>query len=492
MVVGVASQSLGAVRKLLKKKKEDYDDHGHVLCSCTLAVKRGDGHNLTRLDPRRDVPNSASFAHLCHLLREENAVAVLAPDKYGRFALLRPISAAEYDGNDAAGGHRRRRRRVSATASTLADLPSEDFYADLFVGKVGDAKEYLASSPPQQEEPQLSPYSPSSPIWQPSTPPALPPPDDNDEPCTSSSPLIQPATPPLDQINRSNPLVSSGLWVPPGATGHANDGTDDNLWQPPSEGEGGGGGYGWSTSAGESVGGGIDSKKRSRTEDSDENDIDNDDASSSGDYHADVGAAAADAFYSGLTRSLDTRADSRIYHMRAFNGWVKATQIQELDPKTTNATAKGSRGKAAGGGGSDQGLRLLDLACGKGGDLGKWVLHPRGISNYVGIDVARGSLRDAAIRARTPNLRSKLPRCTFTCADLGSDVPGRLKSNLSSRKSDRMQKLLSWSLQNDDPTNVTGPPKFRMVRGGGISPNDRFDVVSIQFAIHYMMSTRYD
>jgi mRNA (guanine-N7-)-methyltransferase len=34
------------------------------------------------------------------------------------------------------------------------------------------------------------------------------------------------------------------------------------------------------------------------------------------------------------------------------------------------------------------------------------------------------------------------------------------------------------------------PPDFSMVRGGGIQQEDRFDVVSIQFAIHYMMSTR--
>jgi len=32
-------------------------------------------------------------------------------------------------------------------------------------------------------------------------------------------------------------------------------------------------------------------------------------------------------------------------------------------------------------------------------------------------------------------------------------------------------------------------PRFTKMRGGGMSPNDRFDVVSIQFAIHYMMST---
>ncbi len=187
-------------------------------------------------------------------------------------------------------------------------------------------------------------------------------------------------------------------------------------------------------------------------------------------YHADAGAAAADRFYSGLTRTLDTRAESRLYHMRAFNGWVKATQVQELDPKTSSKKPNSP-------------LRVLDLACGKGGDLGKWVLHPRGIHNYVGIDVARGSLVDAAIRAR--KMSQKLKRCTFTCADLGADVPGRLKTP----RHKHMQKLSTWSLDRGKDSSH-GDPEFKILRGGGISKDDKFDVVSIQFAIHYMMETK--
>jgi mRNA (guanine-N7-)-methyltransferase len=187
-------------------------------------------------------------------------------------------------------------------------------------------------------------------------------------------------------------------------------------------------------------------------------------------FHADAGAAAADRFYSGLTRTLDTRSESRLYHMRAFNGWVKATQVQELDPKTSSKKPNSP-------------LRVLDLACGKGGDLGKWVLHPRGIQNYVGIDVARGSLVDAAIRAR--KMSQKLKRCTFTCADLGADVPGRLKTP----KHRHMQKLSTWSLDRDRDNN-SGDPEFKLLRGGGITKEDKFDVVSIQFAIHYMMETK--
>jgi mRNA capping enzyme len=110
-------------------------------------------------------------------------------------------------------------------------------------------------------------------------------------------------------------------------------------------------------------------------------------------HHRDAGAAAADEFYSP-PRSLD-RADSRLFHMRAFNNWVKATQIAELDPKSGPAVTGKKKQRAATGTHSAL-LRVLDLACGKGGDLGKWVRCSRGIGNYVGSDAAQGSLRDAA------------------------------------------------------------------------------------------------
>lgn len=104
---------------------------------------------------------------------------------------------------------------------------------------------------------------------------------------------------------------------------------------------------------------------------------------------------------------------------------------------------------------------------------------------YSGIDVARGSLKDAAIRIREMRKRNKIQntKTTLICADLGADVPGRKKASTHTK----MQKLLAWSLQEESEFE-SNPPEFKMVRGGGIS-DEKFDVVSIQFAIHYMMST---
>jgi len=183
-------------------------------------------------------------------------------------------------------------------------------------------------------------------------------------------------------------------------------------------------------------------------------------------FHQNKAAAAADVFYSGLTRTLTTRADSQLFHMRSFNGWVKATSIAELDPKTSRKRGRDDEYEK-------EPLRVLDLACGKGGDLGKWALHSRTTGIYVGVDVARGSLKDAALRII--KMKNRIKNVRFVCADLGSDVLGRKRCN-----------LLTWT-----PTGSSQEdPQFPPLPGGGIDKKFKFDVVSVQFAIHYMMNTK--
>ena len=421
-IVGFADLSMPVVRRLVS---DDEDVVPDCLHRSTLGVRRGDKDHMKRLEPKHK-KNSSSFAQFMQQLRKDNMVAILAKDKLERFGMIKPIDPIGSD-----------------------EYNKEDFFCSCFVGNISEVKRYLmgdlASSSSKSSAKTKSEESSGVPMWQPSSP-------------QDSGDLWQPPTSGNDSSN------AGGLWQPPDAEG-TDGGGDAFSWQPPDSGNAysydnnNPSGSGWDNS--ETTGNQDLKRKRESEEDEEE------------EFHADTGAAAADAFYSGLTRNLDTRADSQLYHMRAFNGWVKATQIQELDPKT-----KGS-GKKMGGP-----LRILDLACGKGGDLGKWILHSRGIKDYVGSDVARGSLKDAAIRARRMRHRG-LKQCTFTCADLGHDVPGRLRSP----KQKLMQKLLTWSLQGE-PEHTSAPPEFKMERGGGINPNQMFDVVSIQFAIHYMMSSQ--
>jgi len=46
----------------------------------------------------------------------------------------------------------------------------------------------------------------------------------------------------------------------------------------------------------------------------------------------------------------------------------------------------------------DKGLFVLDIGCGKGGDLGKWQKQPQ-VQAYVGVDVADVSVMHAEQRA---------------------------------------------------------------------------------------------
>jgi mRNA (guanine-N7-)-methyltransferase len=420
IVIGVADTSLSIVRKLVGGDDDDGDRDGDdaamtpdcPLHKCLVAVKRADGHHLKSLESKY-VAHSKAFGTFMQRLRSEGLVAILALDKYKRFGILKPvpIPVATAAGSNSNGN--------GGSSHGGSHLQVQDCFATIHVGNVNYVKSFLRGNVAAATAAVA---------------------------CVEGSSSYRPQTPPVEEMDYSG---SGDLWQPPGTTTTADSST--GLWQPPggdSSSGGGGGGdlwkppgddsnnnqqdYGdystdniWGTSNDSAADTSNGNKKRAWQEEEDE-DEQNDEGGEK--FHSNAGAAAADKFYSGLKRTLDTRADSYLYHMRSFNGWVKATQIQELDPKAKDAQGKPNPHGP---------MRILDLACGKGGDLGKWVLHPRGLCNYVGSDVARGSLQDAAIRVR--GMRQKLKQCTFTCADLGHDVPGRLRS----AKHKQMQKLLT-------------------------------------------------
>jgi mRNA (guanine-N7-)-methyltransferase len=460
-----------------------------LMTQCQLAVKRADGRyreELKRTKPK-DVVNSDSFAMFCQHLRRDDRVAIVVCTKSKRAGFLWPESEQDNGGNFVA---RFWVGKLEPWKECLEPTRQVEVAAEV----ENQTDDWTPGTPPMEENGGEASWRPETPpmenngeaSWKPETPPPeegngeaswkpeTPPEEGNDEA------TWKPETPPAEEdAIWKPPTTETGdqdMWEPP---------TNDNSsWDPPTNDN-----SGWdpSTSATDysnssEFNGGT---KRPR---SDSMNSDTNGNMESNSYHANSAAAQADAYYSGVKRSLDTRADSMLFHMRNFNGWVKATQIAELNPRTEcdsstveSITGKGKQKKKRRLNNRNP-LRVLDLACGKGGDLGKWVLHQRKIQNYVGIDVARVSLMEAAKRAR--KMRDRLGnKCIFTVADLGDDVPGRPKS--AGRQ--RLQKLLSWSLAEDDES---GDPSFKPVSGGGVQPTDKFDVVSIQFAIHYMVNTR--
>ncbi|KAI6220138.1 MRNA cap guanine-N7 methyltransferase [Aphelenchoides fujianensis] len=128
------------------------------------------------------------------------------------------------------------------------------------------------------------------------------------------------------------------------------------------------------------------------------------------------------------------RESSKIYHMRNFNNWVKSMVIGDFLERLKQEGCPSAR--------------VLDLCCGKGGDLLKWKIG--GIKEIVMTDVADVSLEHAReryheTRGRMQRDRQKPFDAAFITADLGAD-----------RLVDRFE------------------------------PADRqFDLTSCQFAIHY-------
>jgi mRNA (guanine-N7-)-methyltransferase len=101
--------------------------------------------------------------------------------------------------------------------------------------------------------------------------------------------------------------------------------------------------------------------------------------------------------------SIQRRQDSPIIGLKNFNNWIKSVWIAKWATSILGgggadaATAEGShyRSNRARG-------KVLDIGCGKGGDLQKWQKARTAL--YVGLDVASTSIAQA--RERATSLRS--------------------------------------------------------------------------------------
>ena len=96
------------------------------------------------------------------------------------------------------------------------------------------------------------------------------------------------------------------------------------------------------------------------------------------------------------------KTDSRIKGLRSFNNWIKSTIIQKFSPNenfTPGGTEKNRWADGIDGhGGQNTGILVLDIGCGKGGDLMKWQQAPQPVELYVGVDPAEVSIEQARER----------------------------------------------------------------------------------------------
>ncbi|KAK3303516.1 mRNA capping enzyme-domain-containing protein [Chaetomium strumarium] len=90
------------------------------------------------------------------------------------------------------------------------------------------------------------------------------------------------------------------------------------------------------------------------------------------------------------------KTDSRIKGLRSFNNWVKSCIIQKFSPDEDHSPGALEQGITSG-----NKLLVLDIGCGKGGDLFKWQQAPQTVDLYVGLDPAEVSIDQARERYRS-------------------------------------------------------------------------------------------
>ncbi|KAI9708590.1 MAG: mRNA cap guanine-N7 methyltransferase [Bogoriella megaspora] len=159
------------------------------------------------------------------------------------------------------------------------------------------------------------------------------------------------------------------------------------------------------------------------------------------------------------------RTDSKIKGLRSFNNWVKSAVIQKFAPNedfTPGGTGTGDR--RGGGGDRGPGLLVLDIGCGKGGDLGKWQQAPQRVDLYVGLDPADVSIENARERFK------QMKRRGFDGRFFTKDCFGEALMDIA----------IVREVGFDENVGPGANPMAARFGGGG-----GFDVVSMMFCMHY-------
>ena len=161
---------------------------------------------------------------------------------------------------------------------------------------------------------------------------------------------------------------------------------------------------------------------------------------------------AADHYNSNLKRVKKDRHFSLIYHLRELNNWVKSTIINIACKHYSTISPS-----------------VLDFGCGMGGDISKWLKGHIGVSNYVGVDIALNSLKHFVNERLSAYTKEKYKFTKLICADIGTES-------------------LTSSTLHMHTWDGSGNSKWH--DGIPLTINDKFDLVSCQFAVHYMFQSR--
>lgn len=157
------------------------------------------------------------------------------------------------------------------------------------------------------------------------------------------------------------------------------------------------------------------------------------------------------------------RNESQIKGLRNYNNWVKSCLIQKFSPEEKIVGEEelgwGEKPEET----IAKPLLVLDIGCGKGGDLGKWQLAPQKVGLYVGLDPAHTSVTQARERY-TQMRRGRRP--IFDARFVTQDCFGEWIGNVPIVKEVGIDRN-------------AGNGQIQRWGGGG------FDIVTMMFTMHY-------
>lgn len=155
--------------------------------------------------------------------------------------------------------------------------------------------------------------------------------------------------------------------------------------------------------------------------------------------------------------------ESRIKGLRSYNNWVKSCLIHKFSAEEKREVEDLGWGEVAKEPEEQKPLLVLDVGCGKGGDLGKWQLAPQVVGLYVGLDPAETSIQQA--RERYQQMR-RGRRPIFDARFVPQDCFGAWIGDVGIVREVGI-----------DPNAGSGQPS--RWGGGG------FDIVASMFTMHY-------
>jgi hypothetical protein len=173
---------------------------------------------------------------------------------------------------------------------------------------------------------------------------------------------------------------------------------------------------------------------------------------------------------------LSSRYRSQTIHLQKYHNFIKRAVL--LRPVANLVKIE-----------KNSNLNLIDLACGKGGDLSKWKEIDANI--VIGIDIAKDNLENpndgACVRynelvKQAEEDKQDYPAIYFFQADSKDDIVSSIKN-----KNDEASKIFR-RLWYDFPPEEVKDTKTILRQYPRFSQNN-FNCVSLQFALHYFMES---